>query len=89
MENKDCFGILDRVFPVSGNGLREIVKDCFKCPDRTRCLSDALKTEQGIELRSDLIDRTVSSGLIQRLKRWSRKKELSRLAEHAKNRKKR
>ena len=89
MENKNCFGILDRVFPVTETGLREIVKDCFQCPVRTQCLSDALKTEQGIKLRSDLIDRASSNGMIKKLKRWSQNKELSRLAEQIKNRKKR
>ncbi len=42
MERRDCFGILDKVFPVSKNGFREIVPDCFKCKDRIKCLKEAV-----------------------------------------------
>lgn len=75
---KDCFGILDNVFPMGNEGLREIDPECFKCPDRKECLQDALKTEQGFELRSEALDRSSSGGLMGRLKRWSDKKALSK-----------
>lgn len=75
---KDCFGILNNVFPMGNEGLREIVPECFQCPDRKECLQDALKTEQGFQLRSEALDRSSSGGLMGRLKRWSDKKALSK-----------
>ncbi|MBW2709696.1 MAG: hypothetical protein JRD04_10575 [Deltaproteobacteria bacterium] len=75
---KDCFGILNNVFPMGNEGLREIVPECFKCADRKGCLQTALKTEQGFELRSEVLDRSSSGGLLGSLKRWSDKKALSK-----------
>ncbi len=76
---KDCFGILDNVFPMGNEGLREIVPECFQCPDRKACLQAALQTENGFELRSEVLGRSSSGGLLGSLKRWSDKKEISRL----------
>jgi len=59
----DCFGVLDRVFPMGKEGLREIVPECFNCPDRKACLQD----------------RAPANGLSGKLRRWSEKKQLSRL----------
>jgi len=75
---KDCFGILDNVFPMGNEGLRAIVPECFECPDRKECLQDALKTKQGFQLRSEVLDRSSAGGVIGRLKRWSDKKALSK-----------
>ena len=79
MVDKDCFGILDKVFPVGENGLREIIPECFQCPERTQCLKSALLTEEGFKMRAEILDRAASSGMVGRLKLWSQKKELSRL----------
>ncbi|MBC8418921.1 MAG: hypothetical protein H8E10_10050 [Desulfobacterales bacterium] len=76
---KDCFGILDNVFPMGKEGLREIVPACFECPERKGCLQTALETEEGFQLRSVALDRSSAGGLFGRLRRWSEKKELSRL----------
>lgn len=84
---KDCFGILDNVFPMGKDGLREIVPSCFDCPDRKTCLQAALQTEEGFELRSQALDRSSARGLVGRLRRWSEKKELSRLKESRKGNK--
>jgi hypothetical protein len=78
MVEKDCYGILDEVFPVGPEGLREIVPACFECPERTPCLRKALSTREGVEMRAEIIDRAAARGLIGRLQRWSRKKTLSR-----------
>ena len=75
---KDCFGILDNVFPMGNEGFREIVPECFKCSERKECLQAALQTEQGFELRSEALDRSSSGGLMGSLKRWSDKKALSK-----------
>jgi hypothetical protein len=79
MAEKDCFGILDRVFPTGERGLREVVPECFQCDERVPCLRAALGTRDGLEMRSGVLDRAGATGVMGRLKRWSRKKELSRL----------
>ena len=89
MDNRDCFGILDNVFPVSEKGLREIVPECFQCPDRTLCLREAMHSKEGIKMREEILDRAAERGLVSRLQRWSRKKELDRLAEQHKKKKRR
>ena len=87
MAEKDCFGILDKVFPVGEQGLREIVPDCYQCPERTLCLKAALSTKEGLEMRAENLDRAAASGLMGRLQRWSQKKELSRLINQEKEKK--
>ena len=81
MEKRDCFGLLNRVFPVSDRGYREVVPECFQCPERVACLKQALDTEEGIEMRVQILDQAPVHGVMERIKRWSRKKELTRLAE--------
>ncbi len=84
MEPKDCYGILDRVFPVGEKGLREVPPDCFECPDRTACMRAALETTEGIRMQAETVDRTAPSGLRGRVLRWSRKKALERAARERK-----
>ena len=81
MENKHCFGILDKVFPVSKRGIREIVPECFDCTERFSCLKQAITTEDGLKMRADILERAPAEGILGRIKRWSRKKELSRMIE--------
>ncbi|MDY6974358.1 MAG: hypothetical protein SV775_18890, partial [Thermodesulfobacteriota bacterium] len=77
--NKECFGILDRVFPLGEEGLRQIVPTCFDCSDRKACLQAAMLTREGFVFRSEIVDRAPVGGLVGRFKRWSEKKELNRL----------
>lgn len=84
MTNKDCFGVLDKVFPVGERGIREIVPECFQCPRRTPCLKAALNTREGLEMRTEILERAEASGMIGRLRRWSQKKELDRLIKELK-----
>jgi len=86
MSNTDCFGILDKVFPVGDKGLREIVPECFHCPERLTCLKAALSTNEGLEMRVEILDRASDSGMIGKLRRWSQKKALSRRINQAKKR---
>ena len=88
MVKRDCFGVLDNVFPVGEEGLREIVRACFQCPERISCLKAALGTKEGLEMRSQNHDRAASDGMIGRLRRWSQKKELHRLIQQEKEKKK-
>ncbi len=79
-QKKDCFGVLERVFPMGEEGLREIVPTCFECPEKKECLQAALKTNDGFKLREEVLSRHSAGGMIGRLRRWSEKKELSRLS---------
>ena len=79
MAKKDCFGILDKVFPVGDKALREITPGCLQCPERTPCLKAALGTKEGLEMRAEILERAAASGMVGRLQRWSQKKELHRL----------
>ena len=63
---------------MGNEGLREIVPACFECPERKACLQAALKTEEGFELKSQVLDRSSAGGFVGRLRRWSEKKELSK-----------
>ncbi len=87
-QKKDCFGILERVFPMGKEGLREIVPACFDCPDKKECLQSALKTRDGFALREEVLGRQPVGGVIGRLRRWSEKKELSRLSKRERGTKK-
>ena len=76
---KDCFGDLDRVFPMGKEGLREVPSNCFACPDKEACLQMALNTEKGIGLRREILDRAPAHGMVGWLKRWSERKTLTQL----------
>ena len=86
MSEKECFGVLHRVFPMGERGLREVAPDCQACPERVPCLKAALRTREGLEMRSEILGRSSPRGFMGGLKRWSRKKALSRLAEREKER---
>jgi hypothetical protein len=61
-------------------GLREVPPLCLECPHRVACLKAALCTPEGVRVRVEMVDRAASKGMMGRLERWSRKKQLSRLA---------
>ena len=79
MAPKECFSILERVFPVGESGLREVPSLCQGCYERVLCLKAALRTQEGLELRERFLERSERAGMLGRLERWSRKKELNRL----------
>lgn len=75
----DCFGNLEKVFPMTESGLRETPERCFKeCPLKTDCLKQAMKTKQGAKMEEEIIQRGESAGSISFFQRWSRKKQLHR-----------
>jgi hypothetical protein len=41
MEKKECYGILDKVFPYGKEGLRAVPSGCLVCPERLSCLKTA------------------------------------------------
>ncbi|MBN1103663.1 MAG: hypothetical protein JXL84_09650 [Deltaproteobacteria bacterium] len=79
MAVKECFGILDQVFPKGEKGLREVPGPCRECPERVLCLRSALSTREGLGMKEEMLQRAERAGLMSRLERWSRKKQLSRL----------
>jgi len=70
MEKKDCYGILDKVFPFGEEGLRQVLPGCFKCPDRLPCLKAAINTKEGCEMRSNNLEKIPVKGVLGRIKRW-------------------
>lgn len=88
MDKKDCFGILDKVFPMGAEGLREIAHECRPCPEKVLCLKQAVSTREGIQMRESVLDRAAMGGLVGRLSRWSQKKELNRLKKQEKKKRK-
>ncbi len=79
MERRNCFGVLENVFPLGKEGLREVPPECKGCEQRVPCMKAALASEDGIRLQEERIESSERSGMIGRLERWSRRKQLSRL----------
>jgi hypothetical protein len=78
-EKPECFGILERVFPMTDKGLRQTPEDCFyHCPVKTKCLQQAMATKAGVQLEEELIERGTQSGTMNFFERWSRKKQVHR-----------
>ncbi len=77
-KHPSCFGILNSVFPVSENGLRETPASCFKCTYKTECLKTAMGGFEGIEVHEEILDRAYESGIIGFFGRWSKKKDMHR-----------
>lgn len=80
---KECFGRLEKVFPMGEDGLREVEVGCFDCPVKKECLQKALSTREGLEFRASLLERTPVVGIGDRIRRWSQRKELSRRMKEA------
>lgn len=81
---KDCYGVLKEVFPIGKQGLREVSPKCQNCPGRVECLRKAISTDEGLEMRSKVVERSAGGGFRGLLKRWSHHKELSRQKEKQK-----
>ncbi|EIM64285.1 hypothetical protein [Desulfobacter postgatei] len=78
-ELPDCFGDLEKVFPMGPNGLRETPEQCFyHCPVKTNCLQQAMATKNGIQVEEEVIERSSKAGAISFFERWSRKKQAYR-----------
>lgn len=88
MKENECFGALQRVFPMGAQGLREVPSECFGCSRKTACLRTALSTPEGVRVQVEMVERAASKGMMGRFERWSRKKELSRLLREEKKKSK-
>ena len=75
----DCFGNLDKVFPMTESGLRQSPRACMEtCPFKTRCLKKAMATAQAVKVEEEILERGTRSGAINFFERWSRKKQMHR-----------
>ena len=75
-DRPECFGILEKVFPMTEMGLRQTPDYCFdNCPIKTKCLEYAMTTKNGVNVEEEIIERGVKSGAINFFERWSRKKQ--------------
>jgi len=71
----ECFGWLEKVFPMTDSGLRQTPEECFyHCPVKTRCLKQAMATKDGAQVEEEILDRGTKAGTIGFFERWSRKK---------------
>jgi len=72
-----CFGCLERVFPIGREGLRESPPGCLCCACKTECLRRALSGEQGIVVHEERLERAYRFGGVGFLERWSQQKRLA------------
>ena len=78
-ERPDCFGELEKVFPMSKRGLRETPDDCmYQCHCKTACLRAAMDGVMGVKVQEELIERGEEAGMLTFFQRWSKKKQLAR-----------
>ncbi|MCK5508421.1 MAG: hypothetical protein KAI50_07850 [Desulfobacterales bacterium] len=76
---KDCYGDLKIVFPMTETGLRETPHYCrHECSYKTECLKKALATSKGRIVEEELLERGSKAGTIGFVERWSRRKQLDR-----------
>lgn len=76
MNQPDCFGDLDRVFPLTSDGLRHSPDGCLACEVKTLCLKTAIAGDKQVVMANERLDRAYRAGAISFLKRWSEKKRL-------------
>ena len=76
----DCFGVLEKVFPRSKQGLREVQEQCWNCGERVECLRAAVSGQGQRVLAEDNArrDNDILGGVGGFLSRWSRLKSESK-----------
>lgn len=78
-DRPQCFGILEKVFPMTDKNLRQTPEDCFyHCPVKTKCLQQAMATKDGVKVEEEIIERSSKAGAMNFFERWSRKKQVHR-----------
>jgi hypothetical protein len=80
-ETPECFGQIDRVFPMGPDGLREVSAECWPCPQRVDCLRRAVASPEGDDaLTGEMAKREQdhTGGVTGFFKRWSRLKSHQR-----------
>ena len=78
-QKPECFGVMDKVFPMTGDGLRHSPPHCMECGHKTECLGTAIRRPAGVKVQEELVDRAYESKTISFMERWSRKKYLDKI----------
>lgn len=79
-QHPHCYGQLEKVFPVSSEGLREVRDLCWNCALRVECLRQAMADPQqhrAISEERARRDAAPAGGVAGFLQRWSRLKKES------------
>ena len=85
-----CFGGLEKVFPLGEDGFRTSPPECMKCPLVKPCIQAAMRGVEGLKDEEKRVDRAYACGLIGTFERWSKKKLIRRkIEEQAKEEQKR
>lgn len=74
----ECFGKLDKVFPLAENGLRQSPQQCMACKYKTQCLRTAVSRDDGLQIKEEKVDRAWQAGRISFFQRWARKKSIAK-----------
>ena len=69
-----CFGDLEKVFPMGEDGFRISPPECMECPMVKPCIQAAMRGAEGLKEEEKRIDRAYRCGLIGTFERWSKKK---------------
>ena len=78
-QKPECFGVMDRVFPITEDGLRHSPPSCMACAFKTECLGTAIRRPAGVVVQEELVDRAYESKTISFIERWSKKKYLDKI----------
>lgn len=75
----ECYGNLEKVFPLREDGFRVSPVECMQCIHKTECLRSAIGASSGFSIREEMVDRAYRGGLIGFFNRWSQKKAIHRM----------
>lgn len=76
-ENRpECYGVLELVFPMAEDGLRQTPEVCMVCEHNTACLKTAIRRGGGLRVEDEKVDRAYQAGNITFFQRWARKKSI-------------
>jgi hypothetical protein len=78
-KRRECYGELEKVFPLREDGFRVSPIECLQCVDKTQCLKRAMGEASGYSVREEMIDRAYRGGVIGFFQRWSQKKTIHRM----------
>jgi len=78
-QKPECFGVMDMVFPMTEDGLRQSPQSCMVCAYKTECLGTAIRRPAGLKVQEELLDRAYGSKAISFMERWSKKKYLDKI----------
>ena len=77
-KKNECYGVLDTVFPMGPEGLREVAENCMKCESVKECLKAASESPDGMEMKVRRMENnpTRGGGVVGFLSRWSELKSM-------------